>query len=311
MSIHESSIIHPSSEIDDDVEIGPFCIIGEKVKIKSGSKLLSHVVLKGPTTVGKNNIFYQFCTIGEDTPDKKFKGEETTLVIGDENIFREGVTVHRGTVQDKSITIIGNKNLFMAYAHVAHDCIVGNDNVFANNSGIAGHVTVGNNVTIGALTTIHQFCKMGDYSFAGMNASITMDVPSFIKVASNPARVVGLNSVGMERGGINKETITTLKKAYKTVYRKGFNLKDAIEKVESMDSNNIHEVQNFIDSIRSGKESITPCETAHRSASVGHLCNIAMRTGRTINWNPETEEILDDLEASKMLSPTYHGKWKL
>ena len=140
MSIHESSIIHPSSEIDDDVEIGPFCIIGEKVKIKSGSKLLSHVVLKGPTTVGKNNIFYQFCTIGEDTPDKKFKGEETTLVIGDENIFREGVTVHRGTVQDKSTTIIGNKNLFMAYAHVAHDCVVGNDNVFANNSGIAGQL---------------------------------------------------------------------------------------------------------------------------------------------------------------------------
>ena len=162
----------------------------------------------------------------------------------------------RGTVQDKSITIIGNKNLFMAYAHVAHDCIVGNDNVFANNSGIAGHVTVGNNVTIGALTTIHQFCKMGDYSFAGMNASITMDVPSFIKVASNPARVVGLNSVGMERGGINKETITTLKKAYKTVYRKGFNLKDAIEKVESMDFNNIQEVQNFIDSIKSSERGI-------------------------------------------------------
>ena len=129
MSIHESSIIHPSAEIDENVEIGPFCIVGEKVKVKSGSKLLSHVVLKGPTTVGKNNVFYQFCTIGEDTPDKKFKGEETTLEIGDENIFREGVTVHRGTVQDKSTTIIGNKNLFMAYAHVAHDCVVGSDNV--------------------------------------------------------------------------------------------------------------------------------------------------------------------------------------
>ena len=184
MSIHESSIIHPSAEIDENVEIGPFCIVGEKVKVKSGTKLLSNVVLKGPTTVGKNNVFYQFCTIGEDTPDKKFKGEETTLEIGDGNIFREGVTVHRGTIQDKSTTIIGNKNLFMAYSHVAHDCVVGSDNVFANNSGIAGHVTVGNNVTIGALTTIHQFCQMGDYSFAGMNASITMDVPAYIKVAS-------------------------------------------------------------------------------------------------------------------------------
>ena len=256
MSIHESSIIHPSAEIDNDVEIGPFCIIGEKVKIKAGSKLLSHVVLRGPTAVGKNNIFYQFCTIGEDTPDKKFKGEETTLEIGDENIFREGVTVHRGTVQDKSTTIIGNKNLFMAYAHVAHDCIVGNENVFANNSGIAGHVIVGNNVTIGALTTIHQFCQMGDHSFAGMNASITMDIPAYIKVASNPARVVGLNSVGMERAGIDKETITSIKKAYKIIYRKGFNLKDAIEKVQSMEFSGVQEVRNFIDSIKSSERGI-------------------------------------------------------
>jgi len=256
MSIHESSIIHPSAEIDNDVEIGPFCIIGEKVKIKAGSKLLSHVVLRGPTAVGKNNIFYQFCTIGEDTPDKKFKGEETTLEIGDENIFREGVTVHRGTIQDKSTTIIGNKNLFMAYAHVAHDCIVGNENVFANNSGIAGHVIVGNNVTIGALTTIHQFCQMGDHSFAGMNASITMDIPAYIKVASNPARVVGLNSVGMERAGIDKETITSIKKAYKIIYRKGFNLKDAIEKVQSMETSGVQEVRNFIDSIKSSERGI-------------------------------------------------------
>lgn len=256
MPIHESSIIHPSAEIEDDVHIGPFCIVGKKVKIKSGTKLISHIVLKGPTLVGRNNTFYQFCTIGEDTPDKKFKGEETTLEIGDENIFREGVTVHRGTIQDKGRTSIGQRNLFMAYSHVAHDCIVGDDNVFANNAGIAGHVVVGNKVTIGALTTIHQFCQMGDYSFAGMNASITMDVPAYIKVASNPARVVGLNSVGMERGGIDQETIITLKKAYKTIYRKGFNLKDAVNKIKSMDCNDIKEVQNFIRSIQSSKRGI-------------------------------------------------------
>ena len=256
MLIHESSIIHPSAEIDDDVHIGPFCIIGKNVRIKSGSILLSHVVLKGPTTIGKNNTFYQFCTIGEDTPDKKFRGEETTLKIGDDNIFREGVTVHRGTIQDKSTTVIGSKNLFMAYAHVAHDCSVGDDNVFANNAGIAGHVNVGNNVTIGALTTIHQFCKMGDYSFAGMNASITMDVPAYIKVASNPARVVGLNSVGMERGSIDQETITVLKKAYKIIYRKGFSLKEAIDKVESMDCNDLEEIKNFISSLRSSERGI-------------------------------------------------------
>ena len=144
----------------------------------------------------------------------------------------------------------------MAYAHVAHDCIVGDDNVFANNAGIAGHVTVGNNVTIGAFTTIHQFCQMGDYSFAGMNSSITMDVPAYIKVASNPARVIGLNSVGMERGGIDQEIITILKKGYKTVYRKGLNLRDAIKKLESMSSSDVKEIQNFINSLKSSERGI-------------------------------------------------------
>jgi UDP-N-acetylglucosamine acyltransferase len=144
----------------------------------------------------------------------------------------------------------------MAYAHVAHDCVVGDDNVFANNAGIACHVNVGNNVTIGALTTIHQFCQIGDYSFAGMNTSITMDVPAYIKVASNPARVIGLNSVGMGRAGINQETITILKKVYKIIYRKGFNLKDAIAKVESMDCFNVEEVQNFISSLKSSERGI-------------------------------------------------------
>ena len=144
----------------------------------------------------------------------------------------------------------------MAYAHVAHDCIVGDDNVFANNAGIAGHVTIGNNVTIGAFTTIHQFCKMGDYSFAGMNSSITMDVPAYIKVASNPARVIGLNSVGLERGGIDQEIISILKKGYKTVYRKGLNLRDAIKKLESMSSSDVKEIQNFINSLKSSERGI-------------------------------------------------------
>ena len=193
MKVHPTSIIHPKSKIDDSVEIGPFCIVGEDVEIKKGSKLLSHIVLKGPTSIGEENIFYQFSTIGEDTPDKKFKGEKTKLEIGNTNIFREGVTVHRGTVQDNSITSIGSDNLLMAYSHIAHDCVVGDGNVFANNAGIAGHVSVGNNITIGALTTIHQFCNIGDYSFIGMNTSINMDIPAYVKVAADPARVIGLN----------------------------------------------------------------------------------------------------------------------
>ena len=234
MKIHSTAIIHDKSKIDDSVEIGPFCIIDEDVEIKKGTKLLSHVVLRGPTIIGEDNIFYQFSTIGEDTPDKKFKGEKTKLEIGDRNIFREGVTVHRGTVQDKSITSIGSDNLLMAYSHVAHDCIVGDGNVFANNAGTAGHVNVGNNITIGALTTIHQFCNIGDYSFIGMNTSINMDIPAFVKVAADPARIIGLNSVGMSRNDISSESISRIKKAYKLVYRKSLKIDEAIKKLKEL-----------------------------------------------------------------------------
>ncbi len=234
MKVHPTSIIHPKSKIDDSVEIGPFCIVGEDVEIKKGSKLLSHVVLKGPTSIGEENIFYQFSTIGEDTPDKKFKGEKTKLEIGNTNIFREGVTVHRGTVQDNSITSIGSDNLLMAYSHIAHDCVVGDGNVFANNAGIAGHVCVGNNITIGALTTIHQFCNIGDYSFIGMNTSINMDIPAYVKVAADPARVIGLNSVGMTRKNITSDSISLIKKAYKLVYRKGLKIEEAIKKSKEL-----------------------------------------------------------------------------
>ena len=201
-------------------------------------------VLRGPTIIGEDNIFYQFSTIGEDTPDKKFKGEKTKLEIGDRNIFREGVTVHRGTVQDKSLTSIGSDNLLMAYSHVAHDCVVGDGNVFANNAGIAGHVYVGNNITIGALTTIHQFCHIGDYSFIGMNTSINMDIPAFVKVAADPARIIGLNSVGMIRNNISSESISLIKKAYKLVYRKGLKINDAIKKIKEL---NTDQKDSFLD----------------------------------------------------------------
>ena len=256
MPIHSTSIIHDSAIIHDSVEIGPFCFIGEDVVIGEGSSLLSHVVIKGPTTIGSNNKFYQFSVIGEDTPDKKYKGEKTTLSVGNNNIFREGVTIHRGTIQDKSTTIIGNDNLLMAYSHVAHDSILGNSNVFANHAGIAGHVTVGNFVTIGALTTIHQFCKIGDYSFVGMNTSITMDIPAYIKVAADPARVIGLNTVGMSRNNFSDDSITIIKKAYKLIYRKGYKLEDALKRIDKLEKPARPELQAFIDSIESSERGL-------------------------------------------------------
>jgi len=256
MAIHETSIIESSAKIHDSVEIGPYCYIGKDVEIDSGSKLLSHVVIKGPTKIGPNNVFYQFSVIGEGTPDKKYKGEKTTLSIGSNNIFREGVTIHRGTIQDKSTTVIGDDNLLMAYSHVAHDCILGNKNVFANHAGIAGHVIVGNSTTIGALTTIHQFCRIGDFAFVGMNTSITMDIPAFLKVAADPARVIGLNTIGMSRNDISEDAIRLIKKAYKLIYKKGYKLQDAMKEIEKLENPARPELQIFIDSVRSSERGL-------------------------------------------------------
>ena len=258
MSIDSSSIISSSAKIHSSVDIGPFCIIGDDVELGEGTSVLSHAIIKGPTKIGKNNIIYQFSSIGEDTPDKKFKGEETKLIIGKNNIFREGVTVHRGTIQDNGITQIGSNNLIMAYAHIAHDCMVGDNNIFANNSGLAGHVKVGNNVTLGGYTLIHQFCNIGDYAFTGMSTMITMDLPAYVKAASHPARVVGLNTVGLSRNGVSEDSISNLKKAYKLLYRKSLKLDEAISKIEELNKKySDKHLLNFIDSVKVSSRGIT------------------------------------------------------
>ena len=233
-SFHPTAIISEKAQIDKSSYIGPFCVIGPNVKIGKNCKLISNITIEGNTTIGKNCQFFPFSVIGMVPQDLKFKGENSSLVIGDGNTFREGVTIHRGTIQDNSVTSIGSNNLFMPFAHVAHDCIVGNDNVFANLAALAGHVEVGNNVTIGGITTVHQYCKLGDFCFAGMNSSITMDVPAFVKVASDPARVVGINSVGMLRKDISDESISHIKKAYKLVYRKGLKIDEALEQLKAL-----------------------------------------------------------------------------
>ena len=251
-----NSVIDPSAKIHDSVKIGPFCMIGPNVTIGPNCILHSHVVIKGPTIIDEDNIFFQFSTIGEDTPDKKYAGEETSLEIGKANIFREGVTVHRGTAQDKSKTVIGEGNLFMAYAHIAHDCEIGNYNVFANTAGLAGHVKLGNHVTLGAVTLIHQFCHLGDYSFTGLNTIITMDVPAFVKVAANPARPIGLNSIGMERNNFDTDSINLIKKAYRIVYRKGYSLQDAIKHLHALNAEAHPALDTFISSIESSERGL-------------------------------------------------------
>ena len=179
--IHSSSIIDPAAKISNDVEIGPFCLIGADVEIGSGTRIESHVILKGPMKIGERNHIFQFSTLGDGSPDKKYKNEPTTLVIGNENIIREGVTIHRGTVQDRGETLIGDRNLIMAYSHIAHDCVLGNDIVLTNQAALAGSVHVGDGAILGGYAIVHQFCSLGSYSFCAMGSAVNKDIPAYVK----------------------------------------------------------------------------------------------------------------------------------
>lgn len=222
------AVVDPSAIIAEDAQIGPFTVIGPEVEIGSGTIVGPHNVLKGPTIIGKNNRILQFCSIGEATPDLKYKGEKTRLVIGDNNVIREGVTIHRGTVQDRSETTIGNENLIMAYVHVGHDSIIHNKTILVNNVALAGHVEVGDWAIISGFSSLHQYCNVGAHSFIGAHAWITQDVPAYVMVAGNPAKPRTINSEGLRRRDFSAEQIRCLQRAYKTVYRKGLELSEAI-----------------------------------------------------------------------------------
>lgn len=227
--------IHPSARIAKSVTIGPWTIIGPDVEIGENTRIGPHVVINGPTKIGENNKIFQFSSIGEDPQDKKYNGEKTVLEIGSNNTIREYCTLNRGTVQGGGITKIGNDNLFMAYVHIAHDCIVGNKIVFSNNAALAGHVVVSDNAILGGFTGVHQFCKIGHYSFIGKGAFITKDVPPYIMVAGEERSAsCGVNIEGLKRHGFSSEAISALRKAYKIVYRKGLLLKDAIGELKKL-----------------------------------------------------------------------------
>lgn len=231
--IHETAIIHPDAELGEGVSVGAYSVIGPNVKIGNRCQIHSHVVLKGPTTIGENNRIFQFASIGEDCQDKKFSGEDTELKIGDNNIFRECVTVHRGTVQDNGITIVGSDNLFMAYAHVAHDCVIGNGGIFANTCTLAGHVHVGDQVILGGMTGVHQFCHIGAHSFVGGGAIILKDLPPYVMLGRD-SKPHGINSEGLRRRGMSGDTILAIKRAYKAIYRSGLKVEEAAAEIRAM-----------------------------------------------------------------------------
>ena len=254
--IHSSSIIDPAAKISNDVEIGPFCLIGADVEIGSGTRIESHVILKGPMKIGDRNHIFQFSTLGDGSPDKKYKNEPTTLVIGNENIIREGVTIHRGTVQDRGETLIGDRNLIMAYSHIAHDCVLGNDIVLTNQAALAGSVHVGDGAILGGYAIVHQFCSLGSYSFCAMGSAVNKDIPAYVKVRGNPAKPFGINVTGIKRLGYSKESIEALRSAYRSIYRKKLTVEEAIEELKGL-RKEYEEVDLFLNSIEKSTRGIS------------------------------------------------------
>ncbi len=229
MKIHPTAIIHKKAELDSSVSVGPYCTIGEHVRIGKNTTLRSHIVMDGWTTIGEENTIYPFASIGLEPQDLKFKGEETRLLVGDHNMIREYVTLHRGTDSGGGTTRIGNHNVLMAYVHVAHDCILGDRVIMSNAATLAGSITVGDDAIIGGLSGVHQFVRIGSYSMVGGCSAVAQDVPPYVRVAGNHAKLYGINSIGLKRHGFSPEQIQILKSLYKLLFRSGLTLKDAIQ----------------------------------------------------------------------------------
>lgn len=254
--IHPTAIVSNKAEIHDTVEIGPYCIVGDNVSIDAGTRLLRHVVVTKNTRIGKNNEIFQFASIGEDCQDLKYAGEETWLEIGDNNSIRESCSFHRGTVQDNGVTKIGSNNLFMVNTHVAHDCVIGDGNILANNVGVAGHVHIGDSVIIGGNAGIHQFCQIGDYSLIGGGSVILKDVAAMTLVSGNPAAAHGLNIEGMRRKQWPKQTIYTLREAYKLIFKSGKTTEQVIQQLTADYLPQEPKIKLLIDSLANSKRGI-------------------------------------------------------
>jgi UDP-N-acetylglucosamine acyltransferase len=255
LGIHSTAMVDPKAEIGQDVEIGPNTIVGPHVSLAEGTRVGANCLLDGWTSIGRRCRIFHAAVIGAEPQDVKYRGERTYVKIGDGNIIREFVTVHRATGEEKE-TRIGDRCFIMAYAHVAHNCTVGSEVVLANSVNMAGHVTIEDFATIGGVTPIHQFVRIGKYAFIGGGSRIPMDIVPYVKVAGNPARVSGLNSIGIQRHGFSVETRQILKQAYKLIFRSRLNVTQAIERIKA-EIEPIPEIQHLVDFIESSERGIT------------------------------------------------------
>jgi len=230
-NIHTTAVVHPDARLADDVEVGPYTVIGAQVEIGAGTVIGPHCVIDGVTRIGRNNRFHGSSHIGCAPQDKKYLDEPTRLTIGDGNTFFQFVTVSTGTTQDEGLTALGDDNWIMAYVHIAHDCRLGSHLILANNATLGGHVHLGDWVFLGGFTTVHQFCRVGAHAMTAFTAAVTQDVPPYVTAAGNRAQPAGINSEGLRRRGFTAEQITEIKRAYKILYRQGLSLDDAREQI--------------------------------------------------------------------------------
>ena len=254
--IHKTAIVHPSAELDSTVSVGAYSIIEEGVRIDKNTSIEPHAIIRSNTTIGSNNKFYQFTSIGEIPQDLKFHGEESELIISDNNTFREFCTINRGTEAGINKTVIGSNNLFMSYTHVAHDCIIKDNCIFSNAASLAGHVVIGNNVSLGGFTLVHQFCNIGDYAFSGLGSVISRDVTPFTLVAGNHARAYKINTTGLRRSGMTDEVIQSLEKIFKLFIKSKIPREDCIRTFNESEHNS-KESKYFVDFILESSRGIT------------------------------------------------------
>lgn len=253
--IHQSAIVDASASIAEHVEIGAYSVIGADVVIGPGTVIGPHVVIMGPSKIGSDNRIFQFSSIGEAPQDKKYQGEPTLLELGDRNVIREFVTLNRGTDEGNGKTVIGSDNLFMAYSHVAHDCIVGNHTIFANAASLSGHVEVGDYAILGGFTSVHQFTQIGGRAFCGLGSVITQDIPPFSTAAGNRARVIGINKEGLKRCGFSPEVIRALHKSFRVLLKSRGSKQDVFENLRPLCDKH-PEVLEFVNFVKNSKRGI-------------------------------------------------------
>ena len=254
--IHSTAVVDPTAEIGEDVEIGPYSIVERGVLIDQGTRIGPHVFIGENTQIGKRCRIFQFASVGEAPQALAYKGEKTFLLVGDENIIRESATLNRGTLRGGGKTVIGNSNLFMAYSHVGHDCAIGNQVILANSAALAGHIILEDHATIGGLSAVHQFCRVGTHAFVSGLTGIAQDLPPYMLASGNRAKLFGLNTVGLKRFKFPETTLRALKKAYRIIFRSGLSLEKALSQIEDDEISKVPEIQHLLQFIQQSERGI-------------------------------------------------------